>query len=238
MTINNQGQVIVALDFPGKKETMAFLDHFDRPIYVKVGMELFYKEGPAIIREIKDRGHKIFLDLKLHDIPNTVEMAMRSLAGLDVDMVNLHAQGGRTMMEAGLRGLEEASRAAGKTRPLLIAVTQLTSTSQEVMNQELAISGKLEDVVVHYAKLAKEAGLNGVVSSPLESPMIHEALGLDFLTVTPGVRFQGQATQDQKRVTTPARAKELTSSYIVMGRAITQAPDPLAAYQEASRDFQ
>lgn len=238
MTTSEKGQVIVALDFPGKDQCMAFLDHFESPIYVKVGMELFYKEGPAIIKAIKERGHKIFLDLKLHDIPNTVDKAMRSLASLDVDMVNLHAQGGLAMMEAGLRGLEEASRAAGKDRPLLIAVTQLTSTSQEVMNEELRIPGKLEDEVVHLARLAKEAGLDGVVSSPLESPMIHEALGPDFLTVTPGVRFEGQSHQDQKRVTTPARAKALTSSYIVMGRAITQAQDPLAAYQKASADFQ
>ena len=226
--------VIVALDFPGREETLAFLDQFteEKP-FVKIGMELYYAEGPAIVREIKARGHKIFLDLKLHDIPNTVKKAMAVLSDLNVDMTNLHAAGTKAMMEATLEGL---TRGDG-TRPLLIAVTQLTSTSQERMEEDLLIHEPMDKVVMHYAKCAADAGLAGVVCSPLESGKVHQCCGRDFLTVTPGVRFSGGDAGDQVRITTPARARELGSDYIVVGRPITQAADPVAAYRRCIRDF-
>lgn len=226
--------VIIALDFKSGQEALAFLDKFkDRTLYVKVGMELYYAEGPSIIQEIKKRGHKLFLDLKLHDIPNTVEKAMAVLSRLDVDMVNLHAAGTIEMMKAALRGL---TRKDG-SRPLLIAVTQLTSTSQERMTEELLIREKIDDVVIKYAENADIAGLDGVVCSPLEAGKIHDVCGLDFLTVTPGVRFDDASKGDQVRVTTPAKAKELGSDYIVVGRPITQAKDPAAAYDRCVKEF-
>lgn len=226
--------VIVALDFPTAADTLAFLDKFTgRKPYVKIGMELFYAEGPEIVREIKNRGHRIFLDLKLHDIPNTVEKAMKSLSKLSIDMVNVHAAGTVEMMEAAKRGLKGDSEEG----PLLIAVTQLTSTSQERMNEELLIDGKLEDVVIKYAQNAKKAGLDGVVCSPLESGMIHDACGDDFVTVTPGVRFADSAKDDQVRITTPEGAKKLGSDYIVVGRPITKAEDPVEAYERCLAEF-
>ena len=226
--------VIIALDFDSKEKTLNFLDKFteEKP-FVKIGMELYYAEGPAIVREIKARGHKIFLDLKLHDIPNTVKKAMSVLRELDVDMTNLHAAGTKAMMEAALEGL---TRPDG-TRPLLIAVTQLTSTSQERMEADLLIKENLDDVVMHYAKCAAEAGLAGVVCSPLEAGKVHEKCGADFVTVTPGVRFADGDVGDQVRVTTPAKAKEIGSDYIVVGRPITQADDPVAAYRRCVADF-
>ena len=226
--------VIIALDFESREKTMAFLDLFteEKP-FVKIGMELYYAEGPSIVREIKARGHKIFLDLKLHDIPNTVKKAMAVLSGLDVDMTNLHAAGTKAMMEAALEGL---TRPDG-TRPLLIAVTQLTSTSQERMNADLLINEPLDKVVMHYAKCAAESGLDGVVCSPLESGKVHETCGDGFLTVTPGVRFADGEVGDQVRVTTPAKAKEIGSDYIVVGRPITQAADPVAAYRRCVAEF-
>ena len=226
--------VIIALDFDSKEKTLAFLDKFteEKP-FVKIGMELYYAEGPAIVREIKARGHKIFLDLKLHDIPNTVKKAMSVLRELDVDMTNLHAAGTKAMMEAALEGL---TRADG-TRPLLIAVTQLTSTSQERMEADLLIRENLDEVVMHYAKCAAEAGLAGVVCSPLEAGKVHEKCGENFVTVTPGVRFADGDVGDQVRVTTPAKAKEIGSDYIVVGRPITQADDPVAAYRRCVADF-
>lgn len=226
--------VIIACDFPSKEATLNFLDRFTgRKPYVKIGMEIFYSEGPAIVREIKERGHRIFLDLKLHDIPNTVEKAMAALSRLDVDMCNLHAAGTKDMMEAALRGL---TREDG-SRPLLIAVTQLTSTSQERMQKELLIPEELDQVVIKYAQNAKEAGLDGVVCSPLESGKIHQSCGSGFLTVTPGVRFADGDKGDQVRVTTPAQAKELGSDYIVVGRPITKADDPVAAYERVCKEF-
>ena len=226
--------VIIALDFDSKAKTLAFLDQFteEKP-FVKIGMELYYAEGPAIVREIKARGHKIFLDLKLHDIPNTVKKAMAVLSGLDVDMTNLHAAGTRAMMEAALEGL---TRPDG-TRPLLIAVTQLTSTSQERMESDLLIEKPLDQVVMHYAKCAAESGLAGVVCSPLEAGKVHEVCGRDFVTVTPGVRFADGDAGDQVRITTPAKARELGSDYIVVGRPITQAADPVAAYRRCVSEF-
>lgn len=227
--------VIVALDFENKEKTLAFLDRFEgaeKP-FVKIGMELFYAEGPEVVREIKTRGHKIFLDLKLHDIPNTVKKAMAVLSRLDVDMVNLHAAGTRAMMEAALEGL---TRPDG-SRPLLLAVTQLTSTSQERMTQELLIDQPLDQVVLAYAKNAAAAGLDGVVCSPLEAGEVHSACGDKFLTVTPGVRFADGDVGDQVRVTTPGRARELGSDYIVVGRPITQAADPVDAYRRAVKEF-
>ena len=226
--------VIVACDFNTAEETLRFLDNFteEKP-YVKIGMELFYAEGPEIVREIKRRGHKIFLDLKLHDIPNTVKKAMAVLSRLDVDMCNLHAAGTVAMMEAAVEGL---TRPDG-TRPLLIAVTQLTSTDQERMERDLLINEPLEKVVMHYASNAKAAGLDGVVCSPLESPAVHETCGKEFLTVTPGVRFADGDKDDQVRVTTPEKAKELGSDYIVVGRPITQAQDPVAAYRRCIKEF-
>lgn len=226
--------VIIACDFADRVSTLAFLDRFteEKP-FVKIGMELFYAEGPEIVREIKRRGHRIFLDLKLCDIPNTVMKAMAVLSRLDVDMVNLHAFGTVEMMRAALKGL---TRPDG-TRPLLIAVTQLTSTSQERMERDLLIERPLSEVVIHYAKCAREAGLDGVVCSPLEAGVVHEACGADFLTVTPGVRFAGGDVGDQVRVTTPARAREIGSDFIVVGRPITAADDPVAAYRRAVKEF-
>ncbi len=226
--------VIIACDFSSAEETFRFLDKFteEKP-YVKIGMELFYAEGPQIVREIKARGHKIFLDLKLHDIPNTVKKAMAVLSGLDVDMCNLHAGGTIAMMEAAIEGL---TRPDG-SRPLLIAVTQLTSTDEKRMQEDLLIEKPLEEVVKHYALNAKKAGLDGVVCSPLESPTVHGNCGDGFLTVTPGVRFADGDAGDQARITTPARAKELGSDYIVVGRPITQAADPVAAYRRCIAEF-
>ena len=226
--------VIIACDFDSKEKTLAFLDQFqgEKP-FVKIGMDLYYAEGPAIVREIKARGHRIFLDLKLHDIPNTVKKAMAVLSGLDVDICNLHAAGTRPMMEAALEGL----RRPDGTRPLLIAVTQLTSTDEETMRRDLLIDRPLDQVVMHYARTAAQAGLDGVVCSPLEAGKVHEACGRQFLTVTPGVRFAGGDTGDQKRVTTPARAKELGSDYIVVGRPITAAEDPVAAWKRCVAEF-
>ena len=226
--------VIVACDFDSAEKTLAFLDRFPgKKPFVKIGMELFYAAGPQIVRDIKARGHKIFLDLKLHDIPNTVKKAMAVLSGLDVDICNLHAGGTVAMMQAALEGL---TRPDGR-RPLLIAVTMLTSTDQTAMEQDLWIEKPLPEVVMHYAENAKKAGLDGVVCSPLESPVVHERCGAAFLTVTPGVRFADGAVGDQKRVTTPARAKELGSDYIVVGRPITQAEDPVAAYARCLAEF-
>ena len=226
--------VIVACDFNTAEETLRFLDNFteEKP-YVKIGMELFYAEGPEIVREIKRRGHKIFLDLKLHDIPNTVKKAMAVLSRLDVDMCNLHAAGTIEMMRAALEGL---TRADG-TRPLLIAVTQLTSTSEERMHKDLLIEGNINDVVVHYAKNAKEAGLDGVVCSPLEAGIVKEACGKAFITVTPGIRFADGAVGDQVRITTPERAKEIGTDYIVVGRPITAAENPVEAYERCLNEF-
>ncbi len=226
--------VIIALDFPNAEETYAFLDKFTgRKPFVKIGMELFYAEGPEIVKKIKARGHKIFLDLKLHDIPNTVKGGMQSLRDLGVDMTNVHAAGGVKMMQAAVEGL---TREDG-TRPLLIAVTQLTSTSQETMTNELLIDHPIEDVVVQYAENARAAGLDGVVCSPLEAGKIHTEVGAGFLTVTPGIRFAGDAKGDQSRVTTPEKAREIGSDYIVVGRSITKAVDPVAAYERAMQDF-
>ena len=226
--------VIVACDFACADEVFRFLDQFtqEKP-YVKIGMELFYAEGPEIVRKIKARGHKIFLDLKLHDIPNTVKKAMAVLSRLDVDMCNLHAAGTCAMMEAAIEGL---TRPDG-SRPLLIAVTQLTSTDQKRMEQDLLIQKPLEDVVMHYARNAASAGLDGVVCSPLEASRVHDACGKGFLTVTPGVRFADAKADDQARVTTPARAREIGSDYIVVGRPITQADDPVAAYRRCVAEF-
>ena len=226
--------VIIACDFAGKDEALSFLDLFkeEKP-YVKIGMELFYGAGPEIVREIKKRGHKIFLDLKLHDIPNTVKKAMSVLSHLDVDMCNLHAGGTIAMMEAAIEGL---TRPDG-TRPLLIAVTQLTSTSQERMENDLLIKEPLDKVVMHYAHNAKVAGLDGVVCSPLEAAKVHEVCGDSFVTVTPGVRFADGDIGDQVRVTTPERAKEIGSDYIVVGRPITAAADPVAAYRRCVSEF-
>lgn len=226
--------VIVACDFSSKEAVMNFLDKFEgKKPFVKIGMELYYAEGPQIVREIKARGHKIFLDLKLHDIPNTVMKAMNVLSRLDVDMCNLHAAGTRAMMEAAIKGL---TREDG-TRPMLIAVTQLTSTSQEAMTDELLINKPIDEVVMSYAKNAKLAGLDGVVCSPLESRKVHETCGDDFVTVTPGVRFAEGEKGDQVRVTTPEKAKEIGSDYIVVGRPITAAADPVAAYERCLKEF-
>ena len=226
--------VIIACDFPGANQCLAFLERFgsERP-FVKIGMELFYAEGPSIVREVKARGHKIFLDLKLHDIPNTVKKAMAVLSGLDVDMTNLHAAGTIRMMQGALEGL---TRPDG-TRPLLIAVTQLTSTDQESMENDLLIKEPIADVVMHYASNAAKAGLDGVVCSPLEAGVVHDKCGKNFLTVTPGVRFADGDIGDQKRVMTPAAAKEIGSDYIVVGRPITAAEDPVAAYERCVSEF-
>ncbi|MBP3939053.1 MAG: orotidine-5'-phosphate decarboxylase [Clostridia bacterium] len=228
--------VIVACDFSSKADVMNFLDKFNgegRKPFVKIGMELFYAEGPQIVKEIKERGHKIFLDLKLHDIPNTVKKSMAVLSGLDVDMTNLHASGTIAMMEAALEGL---TRPDG-SRPILIAVTQLTSTSQERMTNDLLINEPIDKVVMHYAHNAKLAGLDGVVCSPLEAGKVHETCGNDFVTVTPGVRFADGDIGDQVRVMTPAEAKKIGSDYIVVGRPITAAADPVAAYNRCVAEF-
>ena len=226
--------VIVACDFSSAKETFEFLDKFEgKKPFVKIGMELFYAEGPEIVRQIKAGGHKIFLDLKLHDIPNTVKKAMRVLSKLDVDMCNLHAAGAAPMMEAALEGL---TRDDG-SRPILIAVTQLTSTDQQTMERDLLIKEPIDRVVMHYAKTAADAGLDGVVCSPLEAQKVHDACGKGFLTVTPGVRFADGDVADQVRVTTPARAREIGSDFIVVGRPITAAADPVAAYRRCVSEF-
>ncbi len=226
--------VIVACDFASAEATYAFLDKFsERKPFVKIGMELYYSAGPEIVREIKRRGHRIFLDLKLHDIPNTVKKAMAVLSGLDVDIVNLHAAGGTDMMRAAIEGL---TRADG-SRPKLIAVTMLTSIDQQRMNDQLLIGGELNDIVMRYAMNAKDAGLDGVVCSPLEAGKVHELCGGDFLTVTPGIRFAEGAQGDQQRVTTPAKAKIIGSDLIVVGRPITASDDPVAAYEKCLKDF-
>lgn len=226
--------VIIACDFASADDTFNFLDKFteEKP-FVKIGMELFYAEGPSIVREIKRRGHKIFLDLKLHDIPNTVKKSMAVLSKLDVDMTNLHAAGTIDMMKAALEGL---TREDG-TRPILIAVTQLTSTSEERMQKELLINASINDTIVKYAQNAKIAGLDGVVCSPLEAGMVKQACSKDFITVTPGVRFADGEVGDQVRVTTPEKAREIGSDYIVVGRPITQADDPVAAYRRCCKEF-
>ena len=227
--------VIIACDFDSAEKTFAFLDKFEggKKPFVKIGMELYYAEGPSIVREIKKRGHKIFLDLKLHDIPNTVKKGMAVLSRLDVDMTNLHAAGTKNMMKAAIEGL---TREDG-TRPMLIAVTQLTSTDQESMENDLLIKEPIDQVVMHYASCAKEAGLDGVVCSPLEAGKVHERCGENFVTVTPGVRFADGDVGDQKRVMTPAEAKRIGSDYIVVGRPITGADDPVAAYERCCREF-
>lgn len=227
--------VIIACDFPDRETTLAFLDRFEggRKPFVKIGMELFYGAGPQIVREIKARGHRIFLDLKLHDIPNTVKKAMQVLSALDVDMVNVHAAGTAAMMKAALEGL---TRADG-TRPLLIAVTQLTSTSEEALHRELLIGPSMNETIEKYASNAREAGLDGVVCSPLEAGLVKKACGAGFLTVTPGIRFADAKADDQVRITTPARAREIGSDFIVVGRPITAADDPVAAYNLCFNDF-
>ena len=229
-------ETIIALDFPGREETLQFLDLFkdeEKKPYVKIGMELYYAEGPEIVREIKRRGHKIFLDLKLHDIPNTVKRAMSVLSRLDVDIVNLHAAGGRKMMEAAIEGL---TRADG-SRPLLIAVTQLTSTDDEMLRDELLIDTPMEETISAYAANAAAAGLDGVVCSPHEAGSVKERCGEGFLAITPGIRFADSAKDDQKRITTPARAREIGSDFIVVGRPITQASDPVGAYRRCQEEF-
>lgn len=228
--------VIIACDFPSAEETLAFLDKFKdepRKPFLKIGMELYYGAGNEIVKEIKRRGHRIFLDLKLHDIPNTVKKAMRVLSALDVDMTNVHAAGTVEMMRAALEGL---TRPDG-TRPLLIAVTQLTSTSEEAMHKQLLIDASINDTIARYARNAREAGLDGVVCSPLEAGLVKEACGKDFLAVTPGIRFADSASDDQKRITTPARAREIGSDFIVVGRPITAAPDPVVAYRRCVEEF-
>ncbi len=228
--------VIIACDFASKEAALEFLDKFkneDRKPMVKIGMELYYAAGNDIVRELKKRGHKIFLDLKLHDIPNTVKKAMKVLSSLDVDMVNVHAAGTKEMMKAALEGL---TREDG-SRPLLIAVTQLTSTSQEALNEQLLIGGDINDCIAQYAKNAKEAGLDGVVCSPLEAGIVKEACGKEFMAVTPGIRFADAKADDQKRITTPGRAREIGSDFIVVGRPITAADDPVGAWRRCIADF-
>lgn len=228
--------VIIACDFSSAEETLKFLDKFqqEKP-FLKIGMELYYAAGPSIVKALKDRGHKIFLDLKLHDIPNTVKKAMRVLARLDVDMVNVHAAGTIEMMRAALEGLEEGS--AGKERPLIIAVTQLTSTSEEALHDQLLISESMNETIIRYAQNAATAGLDGVVCSPLEAGIVKEACGRDFKTITPGIRFPDSAKDDQSRITTPSKAREIGSDFIVVGRPITAADDPVAAYRRCVEEF-
>ena len=231
--------VIIACDFSSAEETFRFLDLFKneaRKPFLKIGMELFYAEGPEIVREIKRRGHKIFLDLKLHDIPNTVKKSMKVLAGMDIDMINVHAGGTIEMMAAGLQGLEEGTP-EGRKRPLLIAVTQLTSTSPEALKNQLLIDTPMNETIAKYAQNAKAAGLDGVVCSPLEASIVKEACGPEFLAVTPGIRYPNAGADDQSRVTTPERAREIGSDFIVVGRPITAAPDPVAAYLKARKEF-
>ena len=226
--------VIIALDFPDAARTFEFLDKFNgKKPFVKIGMELFYSEGSKIVREIKARGHKIFLDLKLHNIPNTVKNAMKSLRALNIDMINVHAAGTIDMMKAALEGITSDDG----SRPVLIAVTQLTSTSQDKMNNELLISKPIDEVVTHYAKNALAAGLDGVVCSPLEAGKIHDEVGKNFYTVTPGIRFKGDDIGDQSRVTDPLRAKELGADYIVVGRSVTKALDPVKSYERCIKEF-
>lgn len=226
--------VIIACDFNGKEELIHFLDKFENEkLFLKVGMELFYAEGPEIVRYIKARGHKIFLDLKLHDIPNTVKKAMQVSAQLDIDMCNVHAAGGTVMLKAAIEGLTKADG----TRPILIAVTQLTSTSQNMLTDELLIDEKMEDVVASYAMNAKIAGVDGVVCSPLEAEKVHKECGSDFMTVTPGIRFECDDVGDQVRIMTPSKAKTAGSDYIVVGRPITQAENPVEAYRRCKREF-
>ena len=234
--MSNAKDVIIACDFASAEQTLEFLDKFEneeRKPFLKIGMELYYAEGNAIVREIKRRGHKIFLDLKLHDIPNTVRKAMKVLSALDVDMVNVHAAGTVEMMRAAKEGL---TRADG-TRPLLIAVTQLTSTSEQTMQEELLINATIGDTIIKYAQNAKEAGLDGVVCSPLESSIVKQACGNEFMTITPGIRFADSAADDQVRITSPAKARALGSDYIVVGRPITAAEDPVAAYRRCVNEF-
>ena len=226
--------VIIACDFDSKEKVLNFLDKFEgRKPFVKIGMELYYAEGPQIVKDIKARGHKIFLDLKLHDIPNTVKKAMSVLSRLDVDMCNLHAAGATTMMKGALEGL---TRADG-TRPILIAVTQLTSTDQQTMEKDLLIEKPIDEVVMHYAKVSADAGLDGVVCSPLEAQKVHQTCGDNFLTITPGIRFADGEVGDQKRIMTPAEARKIGSDYIVVGRPITAAADPVAAYERCVKEF-
>lgn len=225
--------VIIACDFSSKEETLKFLDKFEgKKPFVKIGMELFYSEGPSIVKEIKDRGHKIFLDLKLHDIPNTVYKAMKNVASLGVDLTNCHASGGVEMMKAAQKAIDEVN-----PETQLIAVTQLTSTSEQIMQEELWIEHSINDTIKHYAANTKKAGLAGVVCSPLEASLVQEACGDDFITVTPGIRFSDDAKGDQKRVTTPAMAREIGSTYIVVGRSITGSEDPVAAYERCVKEF-
>ncbi len=228
--------VIIACDFATPEATLEFLDKFkDEKPFIKIGMELFYAGGPEIVRELRKRGHKIFLDLKLHDIPNTVKKAMKVLSRLDVDMVNVHAAGTIEMMRAALEGLKEG-REDG-TRPLIIAVTQLTSTSEEALHKQLLIDASINDTIAQYARNAKEAGLDGVVCSPLEAGLVKEACGTEFMAVTPGIRYPDAAKDDQSRITSPAKAREIGSDFIVVGRPITAAPDPVAAYRRCCADF-
>lgn len=228
--------VIIACDFASADETLAFLDQFEKKPFVKIGMELFYAEGPSIVKKLKERGHKVFLDLKLHDIPNTVKKSMKVLGAYGVDIVNVHAAGTIAMMEAAKAGLMEGAKDCD-SEPLLIAVTQLTSTDEETMKKDLLIDRPLDEVVAHYAKNAAAAGLDGVVCSAHEAAKVHELCGKDFAAVTPGIRLAGDAAGDQKRVMTPAKAKEVGSDYIVVGRSITAAADPIAAYEQCCKDF-
>ncbi len=233
-----QRPLIIALDFPGLNEVDGFLANFkNESLYVKVGMELFYQEGPAIIHALKEQGHSIFLDLKLHDIPNTVKSAMKGLARLGVDLTNVHCAGGTYMMEAALEGLDQGTP-SGMKRPSLIGVTQLTSTSEELMNEQLLIERPLNDVVVHYATLAKQSGLEGVVCSSLEVPLIRESLGQEFMTVTPGIRLANDEKGDQTRIVTPEQARELGATGIVVGRSITKAMNPLSTYLEIKKSWE
>ena len=228
--------VIIACDFASADETLKFLEQFDKKPFVKIGMELFYAEGPSIVKKLKDRGHKVFLDLKLHDIPNTVKKSMKVLGAYGVDIVNVHAAGTVVMMQAAKEGLIEGAKSLG-TEPILIAVTQLTSTDEETMKKDLLIDNPLDEVVSHYAKNAASAGLDGVVCSAHEAAKVHELCGKDFATITPGIRLAGDAVGDQKRVMTPAMAKEVGSDYIVVGRSITAAENPVAAYEQCCKDF-
>lgn len=231
-------EIIIALDFPTGEKALSFMDCLDESLYVKVGMELFYSEGPEIIRAIKARGHRIFLDLKLHDIPNTVKSSMKVLASMGTDMTNVHAAGGSAMMKAALEGLSEGAENAGRNdRPLLIAVTQLTSTNRQMMNEELLIGGFLEDAVIKYAQNARSAGLDGVVCSAWESERVHELVDDKFITVTPGIRLAGDSAGDQSRIATPGKAKNMGSDYLVIGRSITRAEDPAAAYKRCLEEI-
>lgn len=229
--------VIIACDFPSAEETFAFLEKFgdERP-FVKIGMELYYGAGAEMVRKLRERGHKIFLDLKLHDIPNTVRKAMKVLAAMDIDIVNVHAAGTIEMMKAARQGLDEGTPDGRKT-PMLVAVTQLTSTSPEALKEQLLIETPMKETIAHYARNAREAGLDGVVCSPLEAAIVKEACGPEFLTITPGIRFPDAAADDQRRITTPAQAREIGSDYIVVGRPITAASDPVAAYRRACTEF-